>query len=188
MKSGSLTLFKSQRVAPIRPQPPGTGARTSGAISQNVSCASASNMKFTSRPSPASVAKIRRGVLNATRLKWGASLTLSKRRSSLRARAAERPTAEGYTPESVALTPAGVTPAQSAAVKVESLTLNSSTRPRGPRHNGADSSGLDEVVQDDDGCITLCAAPPPADCTVTPVVVEAAKVATSARGACSVPQ
>jgi hypothetical protein len=76
--TASSTAFNSHLVAPIRPHPPATGANARGAISQNASCASRSSMKFTSRPSPARVAKIRRGVLKATRSKWGASLTLMR--------------------------------------------------------------------------------------------------------------
>jgi hypothetical protein len=87
-------------------------------------------MKFTSRPSPASVARIRRGVLKATRSKWGASLTSSKRRSSLRARAAERATVKDYTAPRVSRSTAGSRRASGG--EAGGLT-RSSARPRGPR-------------------------------------------------------
>src|SRR6185369_683728 len=87
----------SQRVQPMRPQPPATGAMACCASSQNRFCSAAASMKFKSSPLSASVAKVRRGVRNAMRSKCGYSLVLSNDRASSLARFA----VTGMRPESI---------------------------------------------------------------------------------------
>ncbi|MEH3064519.1 MAG: hypothetical protein PGN33_17880 [Methylobacterium radiotolerans] len=93
IRVASSTIARSHRVAPIRPQPPGTGLKAAGTCSQKKSRRSGSNIRLMSWPTSSSVAKVFRGVRKAVLWKWGAEVTASNVAMSAFTRAISTPIA-----------------------------------------------------------------------------------------------